>query len=123
MLQVLIISNQHLFSNGLASLLKMKANSHIIAHPASPQHVINVVQRLQADVVVVDDTYSPHNYGAAVMPILQLNPNLLVLGLNLHSNTLQIYQCQQHTIKTTADLVDVLQALSLVGLEEKISSP
>ena len=59
MINVIIADHQPVFRAGIAKLLAVEEDIHIIAQPDSPGHLLNAIERLRPCVMIVSSGFLP----------------------------------------------------------------
>ena len=116
MLRVFIISSYLMFSYGLQSLLQ-DADVMIIGQESNTETALSKIQRLDPDLVLYDETVPNSESDLNIMPLLREKPDLKVVGLNLHSNSIHIYQAQEHPIPGKKDIEGITDLVNVIQNE------
>ena len=80
----------------------------IIGGSSDPAAGLVEISRLQPDVVIAEEDPSGARTGA--IEALRAGPSeMLILGLNLRNNGLQVYRREQRTVADPEDLLQILR--------------
>jgi DNA-binding NarL/FixJ family response regulator len=98
-----------MFGHGLESLLRQETQFEIVGQEAEIDQAIDRFVELDPDVVIFDSDDVPNNSTPTVLRILKEKPDVKVVGLNLHQNTVYVYEAKQWLVKEVKDLVLAIQ--------------
>jgi DNA-binding NarL/FixJ family response regulator len=110
---VFVISSQSLFRSGLDSILRQETRYEILGQAENVEQASEQIQKLQPDVIIIDDTFPTKESPSQAMRLLQLMPGAKVIGLNLRDNQLYIYRSAQVLVKNVKDLLEAIEPNSL----------
>ncbi len=105
--RVFILWTHPLFSETVARLLG-GADVEIIGGSSNPAAGLDEIGRLQPDVVIAEEepTGDP---GEAIRALRAGPAEMLILGMNLENNGLQVYRREQRTVADPEDLLRILR--------------
>ncbi len=106
---VFIISNQLMFKRGLESLVRQKDGLNIIGYEADKEHAVEQIEILHPDIVILDSTGSLQDNISEILHILNKNPDIKIISLNLNSNKLSVYQVKQRPVTGVQDLIEAIE--------------
>lgn len=105
--RVFIFANQAMFAQGVMSLLAHEPGLEVIGCEADLEAALRQLRETQPDVVIVaqkEATLAPA-LDAIATRFLAEELHSKIIALNLHDNTICIYQREQRVIKEVADLL------------------
>ena len=106
--RVYILWTHPLFSETVGRLLG-GADLEIIGGSSDPATGLEEIGRLQPDVVIAEE--DPSGAPTEAIDALRAGPaEMLILGLNLANNALQVYRREQRTVADPEDLLQILRA-------------
>ena len=106
--RVYILWTHPLFSETVGRLLG-GAELEIIGSSSDPTVGLQEIGRLQPDVVIAEEVLS--GAPTEAIEVLRAGPaEMLILGLNLTNNGLQVYRREQRTVADPEDLLQILRA-------------
>lgn len=111
MINLFIISQHAMFGHGLASLLQAQTEFNILGQETNLEKAIDRVDQLQPDVIILDSEEPKRPPTQEALEILHHLPSVKIVGLNLESNDLIIYQSCRYTVKNETDLIVVIEQL------------
>ncbi len=109
MIRILLVSTYPLFSRGIESLLCHEPDFLIVGHETDPDRALEQMAELRPDIVIVDNHEPASDRASLIMRILQEHPNVTVIGLNVHHNTLHVYRQQDWVAKEVQDLTAAIR--------------
>jgi len=95
MIRLLLVDDQALLRQGLASLLALESDLEVIAQAADGQQAIQLAQKLQPDVVLMDIRMPICDGVQATKIIRQQQPQIKILVLTTFDDDEYIYQSLQ----------------------------
>jgi DNA-binding NarL/FixJ family response regulator len=105
--RVFILWTHPLFSETVGRLLG-GAEVEIIGSSSDPAAGLEEISRMQPDVVIAEE--DPSGAPTEAIEALRAGPaEMLILGLNLANNGLQIYRREQRTVADPEDLLQILR--------------
>jgi len=105
--RVFILWTHPLFSETVSRLLG-GAEVEIIGGSSDPAAGLVEISRLQPDVVIAEE--DPSGARTEAIEALRAGPSeMLILGLNLRNNGLQVYRREQRTVADPEDLLQILR--------------
>jgi DNA-binding NarL/FixJ family response regulator len=105
--RVFILWTHPLFYETVSRLLG-GAEVEIIGGISNPAAGLEEISRLQPDVVIAEE--DPSGAPTEAIEALRAGPaEMLILGLNLTNNGLQVYRREQRTIADPEDLLQILR--------------
>ncbi len=105
--RVFILWTHPLFSETVGRLLG-GAQVEIIGASSDPAAGLKEIGRMQPDVVIAEE--DPSGDSGEALQALKAGPaEMLILGLNLENNELQVYRREQRTVADPEDLLRILQ--------------
>lgn len=110
MKRVFIFANQAMFAQGVMSLLGHEPDLTIIGWEADLDEALRQVRQTQPDVVILaqKDATLAAALDAIATRFLAEELNTKIIELNLHDNTVCIYQREQRVITEVADLLTAI---------------
>ena len=106
--RVYMLWTHPLFSETVRRLLG-GAEVEIIGASSDPTAGLEEISRLQPDVVIAEE--DPSGAPTEAIDALRAGPaEMLILGLNLANNALQVYRREQRTVADPEDLLQILRA-------------
>lgn len=110
MTRVFIISRHTMFARGLESLLCNKTGVTIVGQAESIAAAIEQIKQLQPHIVILDEYKLAHQDGInKIVSLLNAGPGIRVVGLNLQSNKIRVYQATDWDATNVEDLVDAIE--------------
>lgn len=82
--RILLADDHKIVLEGLTGLLKAQENLEVVAQTTSGRETVDLAQRLQPDVVVIDVTMPDMDGVAATRAIRSFSRKVRVLGLSMH---------------------------------------
>jgi DNA-binding NarL/FixJ family response regulator len=119
--RIFIISHHLMFGYGLESLLRQETELNIIGWETNITQGLQMIKELQPDVVILDRDDSAFNFTAELLHILNNNPGVKVICLNLRNNNLHIYQAHQRVATGFEDLVETIKDEQPVPAPQQIA--
>lgn len=108
--RVYMLWTHPLFSETVGRLLQ-GVEVDIIGGSSDPATGLEEISRLKPDVVIAEE--GPSGSPTEAIEILRAGPaEILVLGLNLSDNGLQVYRREQRTVADPEDLLQILRSTS-----------
>ena len=105
--RVFILWTHPLFSETVGRLLG-GAEVEIIGGSSDPVAGLEEITRLQPDVVIAEE--DPSGARSETIEVLRAGPaEMLILGMNLTDNGLQVYRREQRTVVHPEDLLQILR--------------
>ena len=108
---ILLWGNDDLLSSYIQDLLTGQKGWKVICIPIEDEvdMVLQVVHREQPHSVIIQ---SGDRSSIPFIPtlLLQINPNLVVMTLNLNNNLMEVYSKQDILIRSSSDLISVIEA-------------
>jgi len=108
MARVFIFCQNTLFGEGVESLLHCDPRLQIVGRESDPAEAIRRINALQPDVVIIDGDNPVCDLGPALASILKQNAHARVIGLNLQSNTMCMYQGEKRVVREVRDLMEAI---------------
>ncbi len=106
--RVYILWTHPLFSEAVGRLLG-GGEVEIIGGSSDPAIGLEEIGRMQPDVVIAEE--DPSGAPTEAIEALRAGPaEMLILGLNLTDNGLQVYRREQHIVADPEDLLRILRA-------------
>lgn len=105
--RVFILWTHPLFSETVGRLVG-GADVEIVGGSSHPTAGLEEISRLQPDVVIAEE--DPSGAPTEAIEALKAGPaEMLILGLNLTNNALQVYRREQRTVADPEDLLQILR--------------
>ena len=104
-----MVGSNPLFRESIESLICQEMNVEVVGRETSIEHAVQCIETTRPDVIIVDGSIPRFDYGKVVSQVLRSAPTIKVIGLNLHDNSICIYQGEQRVAKETKDLLDAIQ--------------
>ena len=108
MLRVFMLSNLPLFSQGVELLLCREPGVEIVGRENDVEQAIKRINELKPDVVILDNDLQAADPAPIAVRILE-HTQTKVMGLSLQGNTVYIYQKEQRTAHSIADLIAAMK--------------
>lgn len=106
--RVYILWTHPLFSETVGRLLG-GADVDIVGGSSDPTVGMDEIGRMQPDVVIAEE--GPSGAPTEAIEALRAGPSeMLILGLNLNDNGLQVYRREQRTVADPEDLLQILRS-------------
>lgn len=106
--RVYLLWTHPLFSETVGRLLR-GAEIEIIGASHDPSAGLEEIRRMKPDVVIAEE--GPSGSPSEAVEVLRAGPDeMLILGLNLSDNGLQVYRREQRTLADPEDLLEILRA-------------
>ncbi len=83
-IRILIVDDHSLFRSGLACLLKMEPSFEVVGEAAGGKEAIELAQKLDPDVILIDVGLPGINGVEATRVIHQRKPDVRIIGLSVH---------------------------------------
>ncbi len=83
--RVLVVDDHKIMREGLAELLQIEPDIEIVGQAADGPQAIELADRLQPDVIIMDINLSEMSGVEATRRILAKNPRIKVIGLSMHA--------------------------------------
>ena len=136
MIRVLLVDDQPLIRRGLRALLKPESNLEIVGEAENGEAAIDLLQTLDADVILMDVRMPIMDGVAATQAIVPAFPNTKILILTTFDDTTYVTQALQHgasgyLLKDTP-AAELISAIALIhkgytqlspGLAQKLLAP
>src|SRR6266566_4877786 len=126
-LHILIADDHPLFRKGMRTLLAATAGTEVIGEATTGQEVIELADRLQPDVILMDLQMPGINGIEATRQILQASPHIRILVVTLFEDDSSVFTALRagargYILKDTKE-EEMLRAIRSVGSGEAIFSP
>lgn len=110
MKRVFIFANHAMFAQGVMSLLAHEPDLTVVGWEADLDEALRQVREIQPTVVILaqQDAALATTLDAIATRFLAEELNTKIIELNLHDNTICIYQREQRVIKEVEDLLAVI---------------
>ena len=107
--RTLIITQHLMFGYGLESLLRQETELNVVGWETDITRATKTVKELEPDIVILDRDDSTFDFSSELLEILNLNPGLKVICINLQDNNLHIYQSYQRVANGVEDLLEAIK--------------
>src|SRR6266702_2839678 len=123
-LRILIADDHPLFRKGMRTLLTATAGTEVIGEATTGQEVIELADRLQPDVILMDLQMPGINGIEATRQILQASPHIRILVVTLFEDDSSVFTAlragARGYILKDAKEEDIVRAIRAVGSGEAI---
>ena len=92
-IKVLLCNKHNLFREGIKALFPKSAPIAIVGEAATASQALNLLERLQPDVILLDATTSDLGGSEATRRIKAINPRVEILILSLYDDELLVSDC------------------------------
>lgn len=107
--RVFIVSGSSTDDGSLKRLLSAEAEVEIIGEEKDISQASEQIQTLRPDIIICgDESLTNGSLGKAVQ-LLRVRPGLKIIGLNLPTHEIVIYQSSQKMVRDTQDLVAAIK--------------
>ena len=106
--RVFIISNHQMFGRGLERILDYRTHIEVVGQETDVERAIRRIREIQPDVVILESNGPAYDSISMVFRILKQPSTPKVIGLNLHSNNLYVYEARRWTVRSVEDLVTAI---------------
>jgi len=110
---IVLWGDEDLLSTYLKQLLSSQKGWKVVSLPGETKakEVLTIVAEIKPNfvIVVIQPEESPSDNGAAAK-LLENDPNLQILTLNLNNNLMEVYSKKNVLINSSEDLISVIQA-------------
>lgn len=114
-MRIFIISYHLMFSYGLESLLSEKEEFDVVGKESTFDEALARLEMLQPNVVIFYGDTATNLIQEKILRILEFDPAIKVICLNVHNNSLVLYQAAQRVIEKVDDLIDILETIPQAG--------
>lgn len=126
-LRVLIADDHPLFRHGLAGALEAASDIEVLGEATTGDEAIELAERVQPDVVLMDIQMPGTNGIEATRSIVQTSPQIRVLVVTMFQDDASVFMAMRagargYVLKD-AEKEDILRAIRAVGRGEAIFSP
>src|SRR5436190_3382634 len=126
-LRILIADDHPLFRKGMRTLLTATADTEVIGEATTGREVIELADRLQPDVILMDLQMPGVNGIEATRQILQTSPHIRILVVTLFEDDSSVFTAlragARGYILKDAKEEEIVRAIRAVGSGEAIFSP
>jgi len=112
MVRVLIVSPHRLLGQGLEDWLRQQVGLDVVGWEADADRLNERIGQLKPDVIIQDMSDSTRTPLVALMRLLADRPGTKIIGVNLHDNSVCIYNSEQHAIEHVLEFLEAIRGQS-----------
>ena len=106
---VFIVCDYGILASGLASLISGQTDLEVVGCETNPESALERIQRLRPEVIVVSSERPLGEPLPTMLRLLQSEPGVSVIGLNLEDNTICICPGQRHLLAGPQGLLEAIR--------------
>ena len=125
--KVLLADDHEIMRNGLRSLLEKKSNLEVVAEASNGQQTIELTQKLNPDIVILDISMPQLNGVEAARQIKKIDGDIKIIILSVHSDKRFVKEMLKigvdgYLLKDNA-FQDLLNAIETISVNKKYLCP
>jgi len=109
MVRVLVVSTLPLLGQGLEAWLRRQRGLNVVGYEPDAGKLGERIERLQPDVVIIDESACLGDSASALMRFLAGRPGSKIIGVDLRDNSVRVLSSEERAIDLIRQLLEVIQ--------------